>query len=323
MNTTATPKTGILLAAFGSSSLRGEKALAAFAETVRLAFPGIPVRWAYTSGHMRSRLAAAGKKTDSVKKALCRMGFERYTHVAVQSLHLIPGSEYESLLEETEEAAKEGGPRRIAVGLPLLHDENDVAKAAEALLRHLPPERESGETVVCMGHGTWHTGAASYQALAERVGLRDPRIFIGTLEGEHRIERLLPDIVAVAHETGAKTVWLLPLLSIIGKHAEKDMAGDHEQSWRSRIEAAGLRCRPVLTGTVEYEGFARIWAAHLADVLQRLGHPAYPVHPDRPADYPDERPEDHPDPSRHPVRLVPQGRSARVDALPKKRQDPS
>ncbi len=282
MNTTATTKTGILLAAFGSSSLRGEKALAAFAETVRLAFPGIPVRWAYTSGHMRSRLAAAGKKTDSVTKALLRMGFERYTHVAVQSLHLIPGSEYESLLEETQEAAAEGGPRRISVGLPLLHDEDDVAGAAEALLRHLPPERTSGEPVVCMGHGTWHTGAASYQALAERISLRDPRIFIGTLEGEHRIERLLPAIAAAAagEETGtaangagAKTVWLLPLLSIIGKHAEKDMAGDHQESWRSRIEAAGMRCRPVLTGTVEYEGFARIWTAHLADAVKRLDRP--------------------------------------------------
>ena len=289
---TAAPgaKTGILLAAFGSSSLLGEKALAAFAETVRLAFPGIPVRWAYTSGHMRSRLAAAGKKTDSVKKALCRMGFERYTHVAVQSLHLIPGAEYEALLEETEEAAREGGPGRIEVGLPLLHQPDDVARAAKALLAHLPEERGRDEPVVCMGHGTWHTGAASYQALAERVSAADPRIFIGTLEGEHRIERLLPDIVGAAGKadgpeeerekekadageadgTGAKTVWLLPLLSIIGKHAEKDMAGDHDGSWRCRIEAAGLRCRPVLKGTVEYEGFAAIWTAHLAEALGRL-----------------------------------------------------
>lgn len=266
-------KTGILLAAYGSSSLLGEKALAAFAETVRLAFPGIPVRWAYTSGRMRSRLAAAGKKTDSVKKALCRMGFERYTHVAVQSLHLIPGAEYEALLEETEEAAAEGGPKRIEVGLPLLHRADDVTRAATALLAHLPEERKQGEPVVCMGHGTWHTGAASYQALAERVSAVDPLIFIGTLEGGHRIERMLPDIARAAGpggENGAKTVWLLPLLSIIGKHAEKDMAGEHQESWRSRIEAAGMACRPVLKGTVEYKGFAAVWTSHLAEALQRL-----------------------------------------------------
>ena len=285
-------KTGILLAAFGSSSPLGEKALAVFAERTRQAFPGVPVRWAYTSGRMRDRLAAAGKKTDSVKKALCRMGFERYTHVAVQSLHLIPGIEYEALIEETVQATGEGGPRHVAVGLPLLHAPEDVLMAAKALLAHLPPERAREDPIVCMGHGTWHSGAASYQALAERIAVTDPRIFIGTLEGEHSIERILPDVAAAAGrsgedgedegqasgqktEAGPKTVWLLPLLSVIGKHAEMDMAGDHKKSWRSRIEAAGLSCKPVLTSTVEYEGFARIWLSHLSEAMKRLKtHPA-------------------------------------------------
>ncbi|MDL2207872.1 sirohydrochlorin cobaltochelatase [Desulfovibrio sp. OttesenSCG-928-F20] len=268
-------KTGILLAAFGSSSLLGEKALARFAERTRLAFPGIPVRWAYTSDRMRSRLAAAGKKTDSVKKALCRMGFERYNQVAVQSLHLIPGVEYEALLEETNAAKAEGGPRRISVGNPLLHDKEDVRLAAEALLAHLPEERQPGEAVVCMGHGTWHTGAASYAALSQRLAAVDPRIFIGTLSGEHSIDYILPVVTKSLHEEmekgpGRPRVWLLPLLSIIGKHAEQDMAGKRADSWRNRFEAAGFDCKPVLTATVEYEGFAEIWLAHLAQALNEL-----------------------------------------------------
>jgi hypothetical protein len=69
---------------------------------------------------------------------------------------------------------------------------------------------------------------------------------------------------------GGKKVWLLPLLSTIGKHAEQDMAGDHPASWRGRIEAAGLICRPVLKGTVEYAGFAGIWLEHLARAMARL-----------------------------------------------------
>ena len=64
--------------------------------------------------------------------------------------------------------------------------------------------------------------------------------------------------------------WLLPLLSIIGKHAEHDMAGAHPESWRGRIEAAGIECRPVLKGTVEYEGFTKIWAAHLEKAIASL-----------------------------------------------------
>ena len=259
-------KTGILLAAFGSTSPLGETALSLFADQVRRTFPGIPVRWAFTSDRMRSRLAAAGKKTDSVKKALCRMGFERYTHVAVQSLHLIPGQEYETLLEETKSAAAAGGPGRIAVGLPLLHEAADVPQAAEALLRHLPEDRAADEAVLCMGHGTWHSGAAGYQALSEAVAARDGKIFIGTLEGGRGIDYLLPGIAA----SGAKTVWLLPLLSVIGKHAEKDMAGEHPESWRNRIAAAGFTCRCLLVGTIEYEGFAQIWLEHLRAALQQL-----------------------------------------------------
>lgn len=260
-------KKGILLAAFGSASPLGERALSLFAERARTVFPGIPVRWAFTSDRMRSRLAAAGKKTDSVKKALCRMGFERYTHVAVQSLHLIPGSEYEALLEETKYAAAKGGVPHITVGLPLLHEAADVTRAAQALLCHLPEERSAGDVVLCVGHGTWHTGAASYQALSEVIAEKDKKIFIGTLEGERSLENLLPELAA----TGAETVWLLPLLSVIGKHAEKDMAGEHPRSWRSILAAAGFDCRPRLVGTVEYESFARIWLDHLADAVTRLG----------------------------------------------------
>lgn len=264
-------KTGILLAAFGSSGVRGEKALRVFADMAGAAFPGIFVRWAYTSDLMRDRLAAAGKKTDSVKKALRRMGFERYTHVAVQSLHLIPGLEYEALLEETEAARREGGPPRIEVGLPLLHDEEDVRLAARALLAHLPADRRPDEPVVCMGHGTWHTGAVSYAALAGTVGAVDERIVIGALSGAHGIESVLPALEDIARKDGGRArVWLLPLLSIIGKHAEKDMAGEGAASWRGRIEAAGFSCTPVLTGTVEYPGFARIWLAHLAVALEAL-----------------------------------------------------
>ena len=259
-------KKGILLAAFGSASPLGETALRGFAEKASERFPDARVRFAFTSDRMRSRLAAAGKKTDSVKKALCRMGFERYTHVAVQSLHLIPGLEYEALVEETKEAREQGGPQHIAVGRPLLQDPDDVRLAARALLAHLPPERKPDEAVVCMGHGTWHGGAASYEALARAVTLTDKRIFIGTLEGDHGIDGLLPAIQA----TGAKTVWLLPLLSIIGKHAEQDMAGTDPDSWHSRITGAGFVCRPVLKGTVEYAGFAEIWLMHLAKAMHTL-----------------------------------------------------
>lgn len=244
----------------------GENALRNFAERIGARFPGVRVRFAFTSGHMRSRLAAAGKKTDSVKKALCRMGYERYTHVAVQSLHLIPGREYEALLEDVQEAGKTDGPKHIAVGEPLLHNAEDIGLAAEALLAHLPPERAADDAVICVGHGTRHNGAASYEALARAVKVFDRLIFIGTLAGAHGMETLLPAV----RSTGARTVWLLPLLAIVGKHAQQDMAGESPASWYSRITQTGIVCKPVLKGTVEYAGFAKIWLMHLARAMDAL-----------------------------------------------------
>ena len=259
-------KTGILLVAFGSSTPTGQQTLALFDRRVRQAFPDVPVRWAFTSDRMRGRLAAARKKTDSVKKALCRMGFERYTHVAVQSLHLIPGREYEALLEAMSEARKEGGPLHTVVGLPLLSTRQDVERAADALIAHLPRERSPEDSVLCMAHGTKHDAGSGYDALAVAVAARDRRVFIGALEGVRDIDHLLPEL----SRNGVERVWLLPLLAVVGKHAETDMAGEQPQSWRSRLESEKIRCIPVLQGTAEYTGFVDIWIDHLAEAMAAL-----------------------------------------------------
>jgi sirohydrochlorin cobaltochelatase len=60
----------------------------------------------------------------------------------------------------------------------------------------------------------------------------------------------------------------LPLLSVIGRHALRDLAGPEEQSWKSRFEAAGVACTPVLKGSAEYSGFIQIWLDHLALALK-------------------------------------------------------
>ena len=91
-------KRGILLAAFGSANRVGAKALNCFAEQARMCLPDIPILCAYTSPHMRDRLASAGKKTDSVQKSSLRMGFDRYTHFVVLSLHLLLREESDALV---------------------------------------------------------------------------------------------------------------------------------------------------------------------------------------------------------------------------------
>jgi sirohydrochlorin cobaltochelatase len=260
-------KTGVLLAAYGSGGHPGVLALNGVTERTRKAFPGLAVRWAFTSSHMRNNMAGIGKKSDSVYKALCRMRFEGYTHVAVQSLHFIAGREYEALLEEVDLARKRGGPDNISVGLPLLSDLEAVRQTAQALLAHLPPERAADDLVLCVGHGARMKGSLSgYESLGAEISKLDPNILIATLTGGPELDGYLEHLRA----RGARTVWLVPLLAVIGKHAEKDLAGSEPASWQSRMDRAGLRCCPVLRGAAEQESFLLIWLDHLEAALERL-----------------------------------------------------
>ena len=140
-----TMKRGILLAAFGSGSFQGESTLRRFDRQVREAFPGVSVRWAFTSMLMRERLASARKKSDSVHKALKKMAFEKFTHVAVQPVHVIPGLEYGDILADADDMRADGTFASLVVGAPLLTEEQaSVDRAARALLGELPPDRGPG-----------------------------------------------------------------------------------------------------------------------------------------------------------------------------------
>ena len=256
-------KQGILLAAFGASGRQSESALQLFDAEVRARFPGLAVRWAFTSLLMRERLAMERKKTDSVRKALEKMAFERYSHVAVQPLQCIPGREYGEVLGEAHALSRE---RTIVVrvGTPLLHSDDDVAAAAAALLRHLPVERKDHEAVVWVGHGTRHPATGRYEALAHAVRQQDPLVYVGTMSDASAQTRILAEV----RERRSRHVWLLPLLSVIGRHALRDLAGAEERSWKSCFEAAGIACTPVLKGSAEYPGFIRIWLDHLERALR-------------------------------------------------------
>ncbi len=255
-------KQGILLAAFGSSNPQGENTLKAFDLRVRTRFQ-MPIRWAFTSLILRERLAAARIKRDSVRKALQKMSFEKYTHVAVQPLQTIPGSEYLALLQDVE-WIKQEYKMHVFVGEPLLSSPNDIQLAASAILHHLPHERKIDEPVVFMGHGAKHEAVKRYDDLAQSVYSNDLNVHVGTMNGDITLKHILPKL------TNEKKVWLMPLLSVIGQHALKDMAGKSKNSWKSQIEAAGHECIPVLHGTAEYAGFIDIWMKHLELIINEM-----------------------------------------------------
>lgn len=260
-------KQAILLVAFGSSMTEGQKALKAFDATVRRAYPGMEIRWAWTSRIIRDKLTAA--KTahpESPALALARLAEDGYTQVAVQSLHSIPGEEF-SDLEDTV-ARFRGMPkglRKITLGQPLMTSPEDIQRAAKALLES-QGKRKPDEAVIFMGHGTPHSGNAMYPALQYHLWLLDPDAFVATVEGVPSLDDVLP--LLARHKI--RSARLVPLMAVAGDHAHNDMAGKEEDSFASRLKAQGIASTPVLQGLAETPAVAALWLEHLRRAVAAL-----------------------------------------------------
>ncbi len=245
----------ILLVAWGASSLQGQKGLMKFENFCRARFVRTPIRWAYTSAVLRERLASQRQKSDSVRKALMRLYYENFRKVCIQPLQTISGHEYNDVCASAADISRQTG-MLCSVGAPLLRIPRDAPRVAEALLRHFPAERAPGEDVIFMGHGAKHDAVSLYEDLDQSLSSLDCHARIGAMNGR-------PDLDELLGRLSSRRVWLLPLLSAIGKHALADMAGDGPQSWRSRIMAQGHDCIAILRGTAEYEAVAEIWLNNL------------------------------------------------------------
>ena len=259
-------KVGILLVAFGSSEASAQVSFTNIDKKVKAAYPGIPVKWAYTSTIIRKKLAKQGKLLDSPEVALAKMQDEDFTHVAVQSLHTIGGDEYHDLRRTVGAFKIMGGFQRVVLGYPLLATQEDMQRTVNAILSVIPKERQKRDAVVLMGHGTHHPSNAFYAALMFQLQLEDPNIFLGNVEGYPEIDL----IQALLLKNKIKKAYLMPFMSVAGDHAKNDMAGDEDDSWKSILTKAGIQCVPVLTGTAEFDVFVDIWVDHLGGPLSHF-----------------------------------------------------
>ena len=258
---------GIILAAFGTAMTGARSAYADFEAAVRARHPDIPTAWAYTAHKVRRRLARQGLDHDCVAGALSRMHDRGVTHLAVQSLHTVPGVEYfwtRNLAKAYEHPRK--GFHQVCMGAPLLCDDLDLHRARDCLAGFIPEQRKPDEAVVLVGHGTYHQGQRRYLDFESRIRETDPLLFLGLLMGEPG----LPSLQRRLREAGASTVWLLPFMAVSGHHVHKDMFGDHPDSWINLLRQDGFRIRKRISGTIEFSCFREIWLEHLDQALISL-----------------------------------------------------
>lgn len=261
-------KKAILLVSFGTSVPQARQVFAKIEEATKTRFPGVEVRWAFTAKKIRHKLAQEGQVTLSPALALANLAEDGYTQVAAQSLHIIPGEEFEGLKETARRfAGMPKGLKQVEVGAPLLLSHQDMERTAKALLAHVPKERRPQEALVFFGHGSPHAAQAIYPAMAYLLQKLDPNTSLGTVEG-------FPDLETVRQELkarGNKKAWLIPLMSVAGDHARNDMAGPEDDSWASQLGQAGIASQPVLMGMAEYPEVVAVWLDHLQAAWDRLG----------------------------------------------------
>lgn len=256
-------KVGILLVAFGSSEASAQVSFTNIDKKVKAAYPDIPVRWAYTSHIIRNKLAKQKMQLDSPEVALAKMMDDKFTHVAVQSLHTILGEEYHALRKTIGAYNAMGGFQKIILGYPLMATQKDLEKTVDAVFDMIPKERKKKDAVVLVGHGTHHPANAFYAALMFQLRLKDPNIFVGTVEGYPEVDLMLE----LLQKKNIEKAWLIPFMSVAGDHAKNDMAGDAKDSWKSILTWAGISCVPVLKGTAEFDAFIDIWVDHIKPLL--------------------------------------------------------
>ena len=257
---TAEQKPVILTVSFGTSyNDSRDKTIGAIEEAIAAANPDKEVRRAFTSQIIIDKLKERdGLVIDNVDEAFERLEADGVKDLTVQPTHVMSGYEYDDLMEVVKAQADKFDS--VKIGAPLLTSDEDYTNVAEAITV-ATEEFDDGETaIVFMGHGTEHSSNATYAKLQSKLEEAGKKNYcIGTVEAEPSIE----DVVKFAKDGGYKRVVLEPLMVVAGDHANNDMAGDEEDSWKTILTNEGFEVVPVLRGLGEIAAVRDVYVDHV------------------------------------------------------------
>ncbi len=271
----------LLVVSFGTSFNDSRaKDIGGIEKALQAAYPDWSVRRAFTAQIIINHVQARDdEKIDNMDQALQRAVDNGVKNLVVQPTHLMHGAEYDELTEAVEsykdkfESVKIAEPLLGEVGTDETAVNEDKAEVAEAITSEavktagfdsLDAAKEDGTAFVFMGHGTSHTAKISYsQMQAQMNDLGYDNVFIGTVEGEPE-DTACEAVIEKLKNAGYKKVILRPLMVVAGDHANNDMAGDDDDSWKSQFEASGAfdSIDTQIAGLGGIDAIQQIYVAH-------------------------------------------------------------
>jgi len=266
LSAASTAKPAIVLAAFGTST-EAFDTYSHFEQKVRERFPGYEIRWAFTSHKVRQKVAKEkGMKLNDLGTTLRELKAAGYNRVAVQSLHIVPGEEWDKKI--VQESRKIPG-LKVALGKPLLSSQQDQERVLNALAQTFPQDL-TATAVVLVAHGSPSSeGTATYLAFGRLLRTRYPHqnVFLGTVGGKPTREETL-EAVKQSKATG---VVLMPFLFVAGEHVANDILGDNPESWKSELlKQKPYRLEGITKGLGYQDGIVTIYLDHLDQALKSL-----------------------------------------------------
>ena len=257
-------------------------------DALQEAYPDWSVRRAFTAQIIINHVQARdGEKIDNMDQALDRAVANGVKNLVVQPTHLMHGAEYDEMCEAIEQYKDKF--ESVSIAEPLLGevgsdatvinaDKEAVAKAitaaavADAGFESLDAAKDAGTAFVFMGHGTAHVAKVTYSQMQTQMqNLGYENVFIGTVEGEPE-ETACENVIEAVKAAGYTKVVLRPLMVVAGDHANNDMAGDDEDSWKSQFEASGefdsVDCQ--IAGLGEVADIQRLYVAHTKAAVDSL-----------------------------------------------------
>ena len=280
----------LLVVSFGTSFNDSRVAdISGVEKKLQEAYPDWSVRRAFTAQIIINHVQARDdEKIDNMEQALERAVSNGVKNLVVQPTHLMHGAEYDELVDAVNNYKDKF--ETVTVAEPLLgevgsdaaavnDDKKNVAEAitAEAVKTagydSLDAAKEDGTAFVFMGHGTSHSAKVSYSQMAAQMSeLGYENVFIGTVEGEPE-ETACENVINNVKEAGYKKVVLRPLMVVAGDHANNDMAGDDEDSWKSQFEASGAfdKIDTQIAGLGEIDAIQQIYVDHTKVAIESLG----------------------------------------------------
>ena len=271
----------LLVVSFGTSFNDSRVAdIKSVEDALQEANPDWSVRRAFTAQIIINHVQARdGEKIDNMDQALQRAIDNGVKNLVVQPTHLMHGAEYDEMVAAVEavsdqfESVKIAEPLLGEVGSDATAINADKEAVAEAVTAAAVEEAgyadaaaaaDDGVAFVFMGHGTSHTAKVTYSQMQTQMNeLGYTNVFIGTVEGEPE-ETSCESVIAAVQQAGFKKVVLRPLMVVAGDHANNDMAGEDDDSWKSMFEATGVfdSVDTQISGLGSIEAVQQLYVAH-------------------------------------------------------------